>query len=448
MEDYNTRALGVDLFPHQIETMQFVLKHPKCFIFDEIGTGKTMAILETIDLLLFHKKVNQILVIAPLSVMRSTWVQHILQFYPHRTFTVLHASKKKRIELLRKETRIHIINPDGIKVIHDELMAKKYDMIVVDESTVFAAHTSDRTRAAWRLCRPARSVVCMTGEPTPNDLIQSYSQAKLIHFENPKFFTRFRDQIKTKFDEFTYFDKPNAVKDVHEILQPAIRHTQKDCLVLPPCSVETLDIELTTEQKKLYKEMEKDYIAFIGDKTVTAANAAVRVTKLLQISAGLLIDNEGTYMEVNHKSRMVELTRIYSQLDRKKLIIFANFTKSVNALVEEFSGKAKAAKIDGSVPLNARTKIIDDFQNGDLEILIGQPRAISHGVNLQTANNMVWWSPVLSNETYTQCCGRIIRAGQTRPQRIFQFQSTKIERYVYSLLERKQKVSKNLLSFM
>jgi SNF2 family DNA or RNA helicase len=446
VKKYETRALGIELFNHQIETMNFILANPKCFVFDEIGTGKTISLLETIDLLLFCKKISQVLVIAPISVMKSVWVQHILQYYPHRTFSVLHASKKRRLELLKEDTRIHIINPDGIKVIHDELMAKKYDMIVIDESTVFAAHTSDRTKAAWQLCRPAKSVVCMTGEPTPNDLLQSYSQAKLVHFENPKFFTRFRDKIKTRFDEFTYFDKPNAVRDVHEILQPAIRHSQKDCLDLPPCSVETLDIELTSEQKKLYKDMEKEYLAFLNDKTVTAANAAVKVTKLMQISAGLLIDNSGEGIEVNHKSRLVELMRIFDQLERKKLIVFANFTMSVNTLVTSFAGIAK--KIDGSVKPNDRVKIIEEFQHGDLEVLIGQPKAISHGVNLQTGNNLVWWSPVLSNETYNQCNGRIRRAGQTRPQRIFRLQSTRIERYIYSLLERKQKVSQNLLKFM
>jgi len=446
VENYKTRALGIKLYQHQIETMRFILSHRKCFVFDEIGTGKTLSLLETIDLLIYHKKVNRVLVIAPISVMKSVWVQHILQFYPHRTFTVLHASKKRRLEMLKEDTRIHIINPDGIKVIHSELLAMKYDMIIIDESTVFAAHTSDRTKAAWQLCRPAKSVVCMTGEPTPNDLIQSYAQAKLIHFENPKFFTKFRDKIKTRFDEFTYFDKPTALIDVHEILQPAIRHTQKDCLELPPCSIETLDVELSNEQKKLYKEMEKDYITFVKDKHITAANAAVKITKLLQISAGILIDNDGEAFEVNHKSRLAELWNIYNQLDRKKLIVFANFTRSVNELVEEFGNKAQ--KIDGSVNVNDRPKIIEAFQNGDLEVLIGQPKAISHGVNLQTANNLVWWSPVLSNETYNQCNGRIRRAGQTKPQRIFRLQSTKIERYVYSLLERKQKVSQNLLHFM
>jgi len=446
MEKYKTRALGVELFPHQIETLKFILRNPKCFIFDEIGTGKTLAVLETIDLLMYHNKISQVLVIAPLSVMRSTWVQHILRHYPNRSFTVLHANKEKRKKLIQEKTRIHIINPDGIKVVAEELIANKYDMIVIDESTVFASHKSERTKVAWKLCRPAKSVVCMTGEPTPNDLIQSYAQAKLVHFENPRYFTKFRDQIKIKFDEYTYLDKPTALADVHKILQPSIRHTQKDCLELPPLSIETLDISLSKEQMQLYKEMEKDYVSYLKGKTVTAANAAVRVTKLLQISAGLIIDNEGNYISINHDTRIKELLRIYHQLDRKKLIIFANFTKSVDGILEIFGDKAK--KIDGSISYKHRGKIISEFQDGDLEVLVGQPKAISHGVNLQTANNLIWWSPVLSNETYNQCNGRIRRAGQTRPQRIFRFQSTKIEKYVYSLLARKQKVSQNLLSFI
>lgn len=439
-------ALNLELYNHQKETMRFVLEHKRCFIFDEIGLGKTISILETCEVLFNHNKISKVLIIAPLSSLRSTWAFHILKYYPNRSFTVLHGSKRKRIEKLSESYRFYIINSDGIKVITDELLRKNFDMIIIDESTTYSSHKSARTKVAWQLCNNVKSVVCMTGEPTPNDLIQAYAQAKLVRYSKARFFTRFRDSIKYKVDMYTYIDKPEAIHIVHNLLQPAIRHTQDKCLDLPSLTRSYIDIPLTKEQESTYKSMEKDYITWLdnGD-CVTAPNAAVRVTKLMQISAGLLINSKGEAYSINHSNRLKEAIRIYEQLPKKKLIIFANFTKSVNSLNEYFGDKSK--KIDGSVKLKERTKIFDDFQNGDLNIIIGQPKALSHSINLQVCNTIIWWSPVFSNETFNQCNGRIRRAGQKRPQFLYFFVSTKIEKYIYDALIRKQNTSKALLEY-
>lgn len=440
------RAEGITLFDHQVETRNFILHNKKCFVLDEIGLGKTISALEACEELVLARKISKVLIIAPISVMEATWVDHILRFYNHRKFELLHdSSKAKRVKALNRDAHYYIINTDGIKVLFEELLEKDFDMIIIDESTTFASHKSDRTKAAWSLCNMSKAVVAMTGEPTPNDLIQAYSQAKLIHYDTPRYFTHFRDSIKIKLDMYNYIDKPDAIQKVWEILQPAIKHTRDDCLDLPPITFETRDIPLSKVQIKLYKEMEKDYITWLTDgEAVSAANAAVRATKLMQISAGILIDKDSNHFTIDHKARLDELDNVFNSLPRKKLIIFATFTKSINGLVEHFGGRAK--KIDGSVTgKGERARIIKEFQEGDLEILIGQPKAISHGVNLQTSNTIVWWSPTFSNESYNQCNGRIRRAGQLRPQLVIHFQSTKIEKHVYKALARKQKVSESLL---
>lgn len=438
-------AKGLTLYKHQEETRDFILANKKCFVLDEIGLGKTISALEACELLFQAGKISEALIIAPISVMQATWVEHILKYYPHRKFTQLHgSSRQKRLQNLNSKAHYYIVNTDGIKVIFEELIERKFSMIIIDESTLFSSHKADRTKAAWSLTNLAKSVVCLTGEPTPNDLIQSYAQAKLIHYDNPKYFTKFRDEIKIKLDMYNYIDQPDAKNKVWEILQPAIKHTREMCLDLPPITYETVDVALTKEQESLYKQMEKDYITWLkSGEEVTAVNAAVRYLKLLQISAGIMIDNTGEHYIIDHKPRLAELQNIYDQLPIKKLIIFAHFTKSINSLLEYFGDKAR--KIDGSVKGKDRAKIIKDFQEGDLEIIIGQPRAISHGVNLQVSNTVVWWSPTPSNESYNQCNGRIRRAGQTRSQLVVHLQSTKIEKYVYSALAKKQKVSSALL---
>jgi SNF2 family DNA or RNA helicase len=438
-------AKGLTLYKHQEETRDFILSQKKCFVLDEIGLGKTISTLESCELLLQAGKISEVLVIAPISVLHSTWVEHILKYYPHRKFQILHnPNRAKRIKALNTKAHYYICNTDGIKVIFNELYTRNFPVIVIDESTLYSSHKADRTKAAWSLCNQAKSVICLTGEPTPNDLIQSYAQAKLIHYDNPKYFTRFRDDIKIKLDMYNYIDKPDARQKVWEVLQPAIKHTRDQCLDLPPITFETRDIALTKEQEKLYNQMEKDYMTWLGSgEEVTAVNAAVRYLKLLQISAGIVISDDGTHESIDHKPRLQELENIYHELPRKKLIVFAHFTKSINSLIVHFGGDA--AKIDGSVNAKDRAKIIKDFQEGSLPIIVGQPRAISHGVNLQVSNTIVWWSPTPSNESYNQCNGRIRRAGQTRSQLVVHLQSTKAEKKVYQALKRKQSVSQSLL---
>ena len=440
-EDY--QPYGLTMYDHQKETATFILKNKRCFVFDSIGTGKTISSLSAYDFLMIHGKVSKVLVVAPISVMRSTWTDHILKFYPGRTFTVLHGTKAQRIANLKLDCNFYICNTDGIKILEKEIIAKGFDAVIIDESTTFASHSSQRTKAMWRISKKIPSVVCMSGAPIANDTLQSYAQAKLVNFNRPKYFTAYRDQLKIKYDMYTYHDRPHAIELAYSVLQPAIRHDMEDCLDLPPITYEYRDIRLTKEQEKHYKLMEKEYLTFLdGGEVVTAANAAVKYTKLLQISCGLIIDQEGNPTSINHKYRLKELKEILSQT--KKVIIFATFTKSINSLLNEIPG---SEKIDGSVNANQRYGVIKRFQEGDLDVLVCQPAAISHGVTLTAAHTIIWWSPCFSNEQYIQCNGRIRRPGQTKPQLIIKFRATKTEKKVYSALQRKEKVSQALLNF-
>lgn len=443
LENYN--PLGVELFESQRETINFILKYKRCFVLDDMGTGKTMAALAVCDILMKYGKISKVLIVAPISVLQATWCKHILEHFPGRTFTMLHGNggKPRRLANLALKKDFYIINTDGIKTIEAEIIRKNFDMVIIDESTSYSRHTSARTKCAWRICHLAKSVVAMTGNPIPNDTIQSYAQAKLLDINRPRYFTKFRDQLKIKFDMYTYLDKPGAVDLAYAILTPSIRHKLEDCVDLPPITYDYRDISLTAEQEKHYKLMEKEYITWLDSgEAITAANAAVKGSKLLQISSGIII-KDGVGMKINHKHRLDELTRLRSQTN--KIIIFASFTESVNQLVADIPG---AEKIDGSVKGPKRFDIITRFQEGNLDTLVCQPAAISHGVTLTASDTIVWWGPPYSNEHFIQCNRRIRRPSQTRPQRVFMFRSTRVEKRVYSNLERKQKVSAAFLSLV
>jgi SNF2 family DNA or RNA helicase len=70
-------------------------------------------------------------------------------------------------------------------------------------------------------------------------------------------------------------------------------------------------------------------------------------------------------------------------------------------------------------------------------VLVIQPQAASHGVTLTAANTIVFWSPVMSVETYLQCIARIDRVGQKNRMTVVHLQGSEVERKMYRLLQSK-----------
>ena len=96
------------------------------------------------------------------------------------------------------------------------------------------------------------------------------------------------------------------------------------------------------------------------------------------------------------------------------------------------------AVIQGSVSATARAEIVRQFQNAtDPKVLVVQPQSASHGITLTAADTVVFWSPVMSVETYLQCIGRIDRVGQVNKTTVVHLQGSDVERKMYAMLQGK-----------
>ena len=94
--------------------------------------------------------------------------------------------------------------------------------------------------------------------------------------------------------------------------------------------------------------------------------------------------------------------------------------------------------INGSVSANDRARIITQFQSlDDPRVLIIQPQSASHGVTLTRADTIVFWSPVISVETYLQCIARIDRYGQKNKMTVVHIQGSDVEKKMYAMLQGK-----------
>lgn len=437
-------------FKHQIESTIFFLNNKRAYNFSDLGTGKTLSALWACDLLLCNQKIRKVLIIAPLSTLQAVWGKEIFDNLPHRKYKIAHGTKDWRIQCIRSNTDFVIINHDGVVIVEEEIIKEKFDIIIIDELTAFKKHTNNRTKSMIRISKSARAVWGMTGEPTPNGPTEAFGQAKVVNPDNkfvPKYYTAFRPMVEYQVGPFTWIPTKDAHQIVHMMLQPAIRFERDKCIDIPPCQYLDIEVELTPEQKSAYDRMRIELILEYNNGMISAANAAVKFSKLLQIAAGSVKDDSGEVYHLDDSSRMDALWKIFEETHKTKLIVFCAFRASIAKIVAFFQDKkVRVGQIHGDVAHMSRGKLINDFQEGDLQVLVIQPHSSAHGITLTAANVIVWYSLVPSGEIYQQANGRITRAGQKRKQLILHLVGCKAEQRILNILKQKSTMSKEILN--
>jgi SNF2 family DNA or RNA helicase len=248
-------------FKHQEVTSSFLTLNKKAFCFNEQGTGKTASVIWAADYLLTKGYIKRILVLCPLSIMKSAWQQDLFKFAMHRSCSVAHGSATQRKKILSAGSEFVIINFDGVAVIKDEIMAGGFDMVVVDEANAYKNAQTNR----WKVLRDIVAKVpwlwMLTGTPAAQSPVDAFGLAKLVNPENtPTYFGRFRDDVMYKVTQYKWAPKPDAQQTVHKVLQPAIRFERAQCLDLPPLTYTEREAPLTPQQNKYYQKLRKDMV--------------------------------------------------------------------------------------------------------------------------------------------------------------------------------------------
>ena len=205
-------------------------------------------------------------------------------------------------------------------------------------------------------------------------------------------------------------------------------------------------------QTKAYTEMLRDAVAEAKEGTITAINEAAKMTKLLQIACGLVYTENGTPAVLDPKDRLKELKDVIDQSGRK-CIVFVPFKHILEYLVKDLSKTLSVREISGDVSAGKRTEIFDQFQNGDIEVILAHPKCMAHGINLTSGHTIVWWAPVNDFEIYDQANARIRRPGQKNHQVIIHLAGEikgkpTIESKIYKRLKNKEKVQGTLLELL
>ena len=430
------RPPGFTPFEHQKSTAEFLISNRKAFCFNEQGTGKTASVIWAVDYLMTLGVIKRVLVVCPLSIMQSAWQADLFKFAIHRTVSVAYGSAKKRKEIIDQGAEFVIINFDGVGIVKKEIMAGGFDLVVIDEASAYKNPRTVRWKDMRDVCKVVKGLWMLTGTPAAQSPVDAYGLAKLVNPQAvPPFFGQFRDRVMFKVSDYRWIPRPEAKTVVRNALQPAIRFEKKDCIDLPPLTFMDRDAPMTTQQKNFYKLLAKQMLIEAAGEEVTAVNAAVQISKLLQIACGSVYTDTGEVVDFDVSNRLNVVQEVVDECSNK-VLIFVPFSHTIE-LVRNYLTKngVTCEVINGDVSVGKRGEIVKMFQGQENpKVLIIQPQAASHGLTLTAADTIIWYAPCTSVETYLQANARIDRPGQVNPMTIIHVKGSPVEERMYKLL--------------
>ncbi len=412
-------------FEHQKTTASFLTLHKRAFCFNEQGTGKTASVIWAADYLMKRGEVSRVLVLCPLSIMKSAWQQDLFKFAMHRSCGIAHGAAKQRSAVINAGAEFVVVNFDGLAIVKDDVIAGGFDLIVVDEASAYKTATTNR----WKVLNEILKVTdprlwMLTGTPAAQSPLDAFGLAKLVNPERaPKYYSHFRAETMYQVTKFKWTPKPDA------------RFEKKDCLDLPEVTHVEREAPLTPQQSKYYKTLKNELLIEAAGEEVSAVNAATKLNKLLQISGGAVYSDTGEVVEFDVSNRLNAVLEVIEEASHK-VLVFVPFTHTIELLRARLEKEGiSVGVINGSVSVNKRSELVEQFQTAkNPHVLVIQPQAASHGLTLTAADTIIWYAPVTSVETYLQANARINRPGQKNAMTIVHITGSEVEARLYTML--------------
>jgi len=436
------------LHKYQERAVDHILDIPKSALFLDMGLGKTVSTLTGIEDLMYDSfTVHKVLIIAPLRVCNTVWMQEAKKWEHTQdlTFSNLAGGKQKMMVGLQRKADIYIINRENVKALVMHLGKKwNFDMVVIDESSSFKSPSSQRFKALKKVLPLISRTVLLTGTPASNGYADLYSQFFLLDggFRLGRTQTMFRTRYFDKdFMGWTYTLRNGAVKKIQDQIQDLVLSmSSEDYLELPDFIPSVLGNKLEGELLRKYLKVKNDMIFAISkDKKVTALAAATLSNKLLQFCSGNMYDENGTVHHF-HDLKIETLKEIIDENPNDNILVAYNYKHELEAL--------KSAFPEASV-LSKSGKEVDGWNKSEIKILLAHPASAGHGLNLQHGGALVvWYGFTWSLELYQQFNARLHRQGQTKKVRAMHIAVGDIEHDLMTALAKKDIVQSELLEVL
>jgi SNF2 family DNA or RNA helicase len=409
----------LELYDHQKQSIEFFENQRRTFDASDPGTGKTRVILQ-----LLKDRGHTALVVCPKTLMETAWVDDAAKFTPELVVLPIYAGKfRERDSKINADLSVY--NTDAVNwlVKQPASFFKRYDALVIDESSTFKHRTSDRSKAIAKLVKHFEYRHGMSGTPNSNKISDIWHQIKLIDdgMRLGTSFAGFRNETMTAVpvrgmpQYVNWVDKDGAAEVVASLISDiTMRHKFEECVDIPPNVTRHFEINLKHRHRQFYEKFQRDAILELGDDLVLGVNAAVVAGKLIQIASGAVYTTEDSKRPV----RVFDTDRydLVAELveERAASIVFFQWQHQKEQLEKALKavGVDNYAILDGNTKDKDRSGIIKQFQAGLFKVLLLHPQTGAHGITLTRATAAIWVSPTYNAEWWKQGYHRIVRAGQ------------------------------------
>lgn len=397
------------LHGYQIGAVQWIFDTPKGALIAGMGLGKTLITLTALQQLLDNWEVGKVLVVAPKRVALSTWPEELWKWPDiNIPYTQLCGHLKHREWAVEQDTRMHIINVDNLVWLIEHFGKKwPYDMVVIDESSLFKSYSSKRFRALKKRLADIDRVLLLTGTPAPNGLMDLWPQIFLLDGGKRLFrtITAFRRHyFESDYLGYNWTPRTGSADDIYErVGDLCLRLDPADYLDTPERIDVKVRVDLPPPALHQYQDMEKHSLIELQDQEVTAVSAGVLVGKLLQMANGALYTDDG--WEEVHGGKVEALKDIIETAQGQPVLVAYYYKHDLERLQDAFP----TARV-----LDDDPETIQAWNRGEIPVLLAHPQSAGHGLNLQHGGSiLVWFGLVWSLELYQQFNARLDRQGQT-----------------------------------
>jgi len=361
---------------------------------------------------------SKMLVIAPKRAVQVTWPDEIAKWsnFSDLTYTVLHGEDKN--SALHKQSDIYLINPDGLKWFYDPAYGRwkkhKFDILCIDESTDFKNYSTRRFKLLKAHLPDFHRRWILTGSPRPKAFEDLFSQVYILDLGRAlgRFITHFRKEFlyADEYKPFTWYVRPGMFDVAMDRIAPLVYQLNaEDHLKMPELIPVEVPVVLPPAARKIYNEVEDEFITVLQAGTLVANNAAAAGTKCRQIANGAVYLEDGSW-ELIHDAKIEALTSLVDALKGTPLLVLYEFAHDQERLQKAFP---EATTLTAGMEGEPLRKLVADFNAGKIPILLGHPQTTGISLNLQGAcHHVIWFGITWNLLYYDQTIGRVWRQGQ------------------------------------
>ena len=415
---------------HQKVAIEKLLANNKFILADDMGLGKTTAAV----IASMESGAKKVLIVCPAS-LKINWDREIKNYTDRRVLIVEGRKWGSTFDY-------YIINYDILKNYHTTeksedsddyklLVNEKFDLAIVDEAHYVSNATANRTRLLNDVLETIPRVWLLTGTPMTSRPINYFNLLKIV--DSPltlnwqSYVRRYCKGYQFSVGNRKVWNTSGA-SNLDELRERTksyvLRRMKTDILDLPEKIVTPVFVELSS---KMYDEELEEFTRISNDKkdNETISVTLNRLMKIRQLIA---------YEKIPYTCEIIDKC-----LDQgKKVIVFTNFTMSLDMLHEKY--KKNSVILNGSMSKEKKQESVDRFQNEDkIKIFISNIVAGGVGITLTAGEVVVMNDLSFVPAHHSQAEDRAYRYGQKNSVLVYYpvFENT-VEKIIYNILQKKK----------